>query len=99
MTLVQAVNTGQVQARVDDFAERFIALAEQAKQLSKWGVANLTTANASALMVVGYDEKAMTPTILAELQTRLAAIGTFSAWAEAGNPSPLDYLRSVKRTV
>lgn len=97
MALVQPVNTAQVQQKIDDFANAFIAMYDLAKDLVAFG-ANLTPANP---LVVGLDGQPMTDAVMTELRARINALQTFIAWADGnGSPTaPLNYLRSVKRAV
>lgn len=95
MTLVQAVNTAQIQQKIDEFANEFIGLYSLASDLVAFN-ANMTSANP---MVQGLDGQPMTDPVMNELKARINALQTFLTWANAGAPSPLVYLRSVKRSV
>lgn len=98
MALVQAVTTEQIQSKIDEFAIIFFDLESRAELLVAFK-ANLTQTNVDAGLVKGDDGMAMPPAILAEFNSRLAALQTFVTWANTGSPSPLAYLRSVKRAV
>lgn len=95
MTLVQPVNTVQIQAKIDEFANSFITLYDLAQDLVAFS-ANLTSGNT---MVVGLDGQPMNDATMTELRNRINALQTFLTWAVTGSPSPLVYLRSVKRSV
>lgn len=98
MALVNAVNTAQIQAAIDDFAAKFLALEGQAEDLVAFA-ANLTQANATAGLVQGNDGQAMSAAVLTELQARLNALNSFITYATTGSPPPVKYLRGVKRAV
>ena len=99
MALVQPVNTAQIQAKIDEFAQHFLALEAQAEDLVAFAT-NLTAANATGGMLVGNDGQPMDAAIMAELQARLNAMGNFVTWATTGGASsPVKYLRSIKRAV
>lgn len=97
MALVQAVNTIQVQQKIDDFARNFRELEAAAQDLVAFRAELLDNANVP--LVLGIDGQAMTATVKTELAARLNALNSFVTYANTGNPSPLAYLRSIKRNV
>lgn len=95
MALVQPVNVVQVQQKIDDFANQFIALEETAEDLVQFAT-ELTPGNP---MLRALDGTQMADATVAELARRLNAMQGFVTWATTGNPSPVKFLRSVKRVV
>jgi hypothetical protein len=99
MALVQAVNTAQIQAKIDEFAQHFLALESMAEDLVAFAT-NLTQANVDNHMLLGNDGQAMDAATMAELQARLQALQNFVTWANTGgNSAPVKYLRGIKRNV
>lgn len=98
MALVQPVRTEQIQARIDQFATTFFEMESLAQSLIAFR-ANLTPANIAAGWLKDDAGAAMPEAVRAELDARLGALQTFVTWANTGNPSPLAYLRGVKRAV
>lgn len=95
MALVQPVTTEQVQAKIDEFAIIFFDLEQRAQLL----VAFRANMAAASPRLLDDDGTTMEEDVRGELYTRLGALQTFVNWANAGSPSPLAYLRGVKRAV
>lgn len=98
MALVQKVSTAAIQGEIDRFANAFLQNFDLAQDLLAFR-ANLTPANIAAGWLVGDDGGPLVEGVRAELDARLAALQTFVTWANAGNPSPVNFLRSAKRSV
>jgi hypothetical protein len=103
--MMQPVTLDQMLATIDQFTQQFDTLVQVAERDTAWGAANLTEANraASPPLITGTTGQALTAAQLAQLQEMFQNIGEFAKWATSpfaqGQPTPLEYFRSITRVV
>ena len=104
MTMMTPVTLEQVQTMIDQFAQQFGQMVNRSEEIKAWNAANATEANRAAHLLLASNGTDLTAAQLATINSMLSTVGGFADWANTpiasiGNLSPLDYFRTIQRTV